>query len=171
VSGSARVRCTTCHREEQWQGDRVEVRVPGGSRRPAVAPERARFEALAASLRDEQGPLVGTCSVCEQPLVLLEGERPVIDLTVPLPDGDVVYEGGRLTCGGQPIDLDEAERRVWAAFPATDQWTRQDMVAQGFLTATLPLLAFPVVLWCVAVTVVVVFYRHWATGGGSVGMP
>lgn len=171
MSAVAQVRCASCHRVERWEEGVVHVELPGGSRRPAAAAPRVAFEALAAHLAGEQGPPVGRCSVCGQPLMLVQGEAPVIDWVVPLPDGEVTFSEGRLTCGDQPIGVDEVERRVKAAYPVWDQWSAQDVAAQGVLMASLPVLVFPAVLWMAAVTVVIAFYSHWAAGGGSVGMP
>lgn len=145
--------------------------MPGGSRRPAFAGPRVAFGALAATLRGEQGPIVGRCPSCEAPLVRLEGDLPSIPWTVALPDGDLQIADGTITCQGHTVDLDDAERRVVSAYPAWDQWSRRDVLANGMLTAYLPFIATPILLWMVAATVVVVFYSHWASGGGSVGMP
>lgn len=171
MSVRARVRCVSCHRVERWVGDDVEVEIPGGSRRPAFAAPRVAFDALALTLRGEQGPIVGRCPSCEAPLVRLEGDAPSIPWAVPLPDGDLQVADGVVTCQGRPVDLDDAERRVVAAYPAWDQWSRRDVLANGMLAAYLPLIAVPVVVWTMAVGVVIVFYSHWASGGGSVGMP
>ena len=165
------VRCASCHRVERWQGSEREVLIPGGSRRPARGPEWAAFSAYAAWRRGEGGPLVGTCDACGQPLVLQRGEAAPCPFTVAHPDGDLVLGPEAVRCGDTDVALDDAEARIERAFPPFSQWTRGDVVANGFLTGVLPLLVLPMILWVSAVSVVVVFYSHWASGGGSVGMP
>jgi len=168
---AARVRCTCCHRVERWGGAAPEVVVAGGSRRPPRGPEYEAFQAYAAWRRGASGPLVGTCDACGQPLVLESGEAEPVPWSVAHPDGDLQLGPSGVTCGATEVALDDAERRLEQAYPSWSQWTRGDVVANGFLTGVLPLLVLPMLLWASAVSVVIVFYSHWASGGGSVGMP
>jgi len=168
---AARVRCASCHRVERWSDGAVHVELPGGSRQPAQGPEATAFAAYAAWKRSEAGPLVGACDGCGQPLVLTEGTAEPVEWVVGHPDGDLLLTPGGVRCGDTDVPLDDAELRVRAAYPAWSQWSRSDVVANGFLTGVLPFLLLPLVLWASAVSVVVVFYSHWASGGGSVGMP
>ena len=68
-----RVRCLVCHRIEDWStgaADHAVVVVqPGGSRRPAIAPQWARGKDALRSFTGEVGPVVGICEACGQLLV------------------------------------------------------------------------------------------------------
>lgn len=160
--------CPTCHRKERWTNGVREVLIEGGARQPASSLEREGFDRVFAASQGEVGPIVGACP-CGLPLVG-EAGAPVGDYLLALPPGELRVSPGGVTLAGEPVDLDALAAKVHVAFPlaVSDGATPTERLFAGSL---LTMMLFPVVVWVFAVSVVVVFYSHWASGGGSVGMP
>jgi hypothetical protein len=63
------VECSCCHRQERWNDGDLQVLLEGGQRLPAVHPHLAAWRTLHRSMEGTLGPVLGTCSLCSQPLV------------------------------------------------------------------------------------------------------
>ena len=130
---------------------------------------RAAFDRIAAA--SEGGEAVLSTCVCGMPLLgpaELEGAPQAAPFRVELPQGELVAHGRSVTLDGEPADLGALTPEVHAAFPAEDLDDAtffERLFAGGLLTAMM----VPVGLWCVAVFVVLVFYKQWATYGVPVG--
>jgi hypothetical protein len=110
--------------------------------------------------------VVGTC-VCGQPLL---GPGPAADwpqadaFRLPLAEGELVARGSDVALSGEPVAWAVLTPAVHGRFPAVeanDATVFERLFAGGLMTAMM----VPAALWCVAVFVVFVFYRQWATYG------
>lgn len=158
MTSQATVRCTCCYRAEEWSGDTPLVTVEGGSRRPAVHPKMATFEAYTDHLQGRRGPLVGTCTSCGQ---LLEGPEGMTCITHEIPT-----EAGLLLLSptefrGPSGALTEHEARRFLAAQYGEPFTIE-AGKTAFSLFLFSFMAIPVLLWVASVTVVVVFLSQYS---------
>ena len=166
------VHCPICHRREHWlpDGER-EVRLEGGGRRPPGSLVRAAFDQIAAAAGGEGETGIASVCVCGMPLLGPPASWSAPQATpyrLSLPQGEVVASGRTVKMGDEAVELSLLAPEVHAAFPAverSDATVFERLFAGGLLTAMM----VPAALWCVAVFVVFVFYRQWATNGVPVG--
>ncbi len=165
------VRCPVCHRRERWSADGSrEVLLEGGTRRPPSAPQRAAFDILAAAPKGEA--VVGSCS-CGLPLV---GPDDVLGwpqaeaVRLVLPEGELVATGHEVVRDGAAVDWSALTAAVHGRWPAVEPHDAT-LFERAFAGGLLTFMMVPIGLWLVAVFVVFVFYRQFATEGVPVGMP
>lgn len=145
----SRVKCTTCHRVEDWaqspSGWSRTERAAGGARRSA-SPGHDALEVVLAEPRR----VVAACPACGQPMV---GDGPPpIPWTFRTGEGPVTVEPGA------PPSR-EAVARIRAANPPAPVET-QSRWALGFQLVVLLLMLGPIAVWLFSVVYVTFFLSH-----------
>lgn len=167
---STEVHCAVCHRRERWlPSGETDVSMEGGTRRPPGSIVRAAFDRIAAASAEGEAVL-STC-VCGMPLVgppELETAPQAAPFHLALPQGELVARGRTVTLDGEPAELGALTPAVHEAFPADDV-DDATFFERLFTGSLLTAMMVPVGLWCIAVFVVLVFYKQWATYGVPVG--
>ena len=143
----------------------------GGGRRPEGSLVRAAYDCVIRSMEEGAAAgVLGTC-VCGLPLLGPAAGESLPQATafrLALPDGELTALGSRVRLDDQPIDVDALTPAVHAAF-LDHEVDATGWLERLFAGGLLGTMMVPVALWCVAVMVVITFYRQWATYGVPVG--
>lgn len=150
-----RVRCASCHRVEQWEGDAVKVVSAGGLRRPEVHADLASFRTIMLARKRQAGAIVGWCDGCAQPLVLETGDAPPVETFVfETPAGQLTISQGIDGPSGAMSDRD--------AEAFMEETLRTRMVIRPFLFlfqgSVLTMMVVPFLLWTTTVTILAFFF-------------
>ncbi|MEZ4240303.1 MAG: hypothetical protein R3F59_29950 [Myxococcota bacterium] len=142
-----RVRCTGCHREEQWADGERTVLAPGGSRR---VPDPARHALDVVLAQGDR--VVAVCPACGQPMV---GDGTPIPWTL---DGYVFAPDGTVTGPDGRVDRDTAAARVRERHPPPP---REPMGVQfGCQVLLMVLILVPFAVWVFSVIFTTFFLSH-----------
>lgn len=139
----------------------MEVRKPGGQRRPDPPAERVAWRVLLRSRRGEIGPVVGACEGCGQPMVADDRSATHGLWRIRIPDGDVVVAEQIRGPSGEVWSDDEAHQRIEAALHEPIR-----PIERLFEGALLTTMAVPILLWMSAVVMVFWFLLNvWKPPG------